>query len=178
MSFIGEFKQFVARGNVVDMAVGVIIGGAFGKIVTSLTEDVIMPPIGMLLGKVNFSSLFIPLINDPSKMADPAEFMGKTSNLMNMPMDKVKAMGIPVIAYGNFLQMIINFLIIAFCVFLLIKAVNKLTPKPKEEPAPAAPAVKTCPECLSEIPAEAKRCKFCASVQPEIKKDGKKEEKK
>ncbi|MBQ7568433.1 large conductance mechanosensitive channel protein MscL, partial [bacterium] len=108
-----EFKAFIARGNVVDMAVGVIIGGAFGKIVTSLTEDVIMPPIGMLLGKVNFSSLFFPLINDPSKMADPAEFVGKTSNLMNMPMDKVKAMGIPVIAYGNFLQMVLDFLIIA-----------------------------------------------------------------
>ena len=126
MSFISEFKQFIARGNVVDMAVGVIIGGAFGKIVTSLTEDVIMPPIGMLLGKVNFSSLFVPLINDPSKMADAAEYAGKTLDLMNMPMDKVKAMGIPVIAYGNFLQMILDFLIIAFCVFLLIKAVNKL----------------------------------------------------
>ncbi|MDO5295646.1 MAG: large conductance mechanosensitive channel protein MscL [bacterium] len=174
MSFISEFKQFIARGNVVDMAVGVIIGGAFGKIVTSLTEDVIMPPIGMLLGKVNFSSLFVPLINDPSKMADAAEYAGKTLDLMNMPMDKVKAMGIPVIAYGNFLQMVLDFLIIAFCVFLLIKAVNKLMPKPKEEPAPAAPAVKVCPECLSEIPAEAKRCKFCTSVQPESKKDDKK----
>ncbi len=165
MSIKSEFKQFIARGNVIDMAVGVIIGGAFGKIVTSLTEDIIMPPIGLLLGKVNFSSLYFPLINDPSKLAHPSELGEKLTNLMNLPMDKVKAMGIPVIAYGNFLNQIIDFLIIAFCVFLLVKAVNKLMPKPAEEP-PAPPTTKVCPECLSEIPAEAKRCRYCASVQP------------
>lgn len=164
MSVTSEFKAFIARGNVVDMAVGVIIGGAFGKIVSSLTEDIIMPPIGMLLGKVNFNNLYLPLINDPRKLANPVDFVGKTKDLMGLPMDKVKAMGIPVIAYGNFIEMVIDFLIIALCVFILVKIVNKLTPK--DAPAPAAPTVKTCPECLSEIPLGAKRCKFCTAVQP------------
>ena len=164
MSIASEFKAFIARGNVVDMAIGVIIGGAFGKIVTSLTEDIIMPPIGMLLGKVNFNNLYLPLINDPSKLAHPVDFVNKTQNLMNLPMDKVKSMGIPVIAYGNFIEMVIDFLIIALCVFFLVKMVNKILPKPA--PAPAAPTVKVCPECLSEIPIGAKRCKFCTAVQP------------
>ena len=165
MSMVQEFKQFIARGNVVDMAVGVIIGGAFGKIVTSLTEDVIMPPIGVLLGKVNFKDLYFPIINDPSKLANPIEFASKTQNLMGLPMEKVKSMGIPVIAYGNFIEQIIDFLIIAFCVFLLIKAVNRVMPKAPEAPAPEEPKVKVCPECLSEIPEAAKRCRFCGSEQ-------------
>lgn len=171
MSFFQEFKTFMARGNVIDMAVGVIIGGAFGKIVDSLTTDIIMPPIGLLMGKLDFSSKHIPLINDPSKYTDPS-IIEKFGNLMNMPADQVKAMGIPVIAYGQFINQVINFLIIGFCVFLLIKAVNKLTRKEAKDAAAAeaaVPTTKVCPECLSEVPIKAKRCKFCTSVLPEEK---------
>lgn len=147
---IQEFKSFIARGNVIDMAVGVIIGGAFGKIVSSLTEDLIMPPIGMVLGKVDFSSLFVQLSGDPVSSLDAA-----------------KKAGIPILAYGNFVNQVINFLIIAFCVFLLVKAVSRLLPKAEEAPAAPAPAVRDCPECLSSIPLKARRCPHCtATVEP------------
>lgn len=166
MAFIDEFKAFIARGNVVDMAVGVIIGGAFGKIVSSLTEDVIMPPIGVLLGKVDFSNLFFPLINDPAKYADPTSVAHSMVNLMSLPIDKVRGMGIPVVAYGLFINQIINFLIIALCVFLLVKGVNRLVAKtiPAPEPEPEVPTTRECPECLSMIPRKAKRCCHCTAV--------------
>ncbi len=157
MSIVSEFKTFISRGNVIDMAVGVIIGGAFGKIVSSLTDDVIMPPIGAILGKVDFSKLFIPIV--------------ETSKYIGMPMDKVTAEGIPVIAYGNFINQVISFLIIAFCVFMLVKAVNRLMPKAPEEPA--APATRECPECLSQIPIKAKRCMYCTAEVPPVKEEKK-----
>ncbi|MBQ7528807.1 large conductance mechanosensitive channel protein MscL [bacterium] len=168
MGFVDEFKTFIARGNVLDMSIGVIIGGAFGKIVSSLTDDILMPPIGALMGKLDFSELHFPIINDPSKY--DASILEKFGSLMHTPVDKVRAMGIPTIAYGNFINQVINFLIVAFCIFLLIKVVNSFTKK-KEEDAAAAekaePTTKVCPECLSEIPIKAHRCKFCTAVLEE-----------
>jgi large conductance mechanosensitive channel len=139
-----EFKEFAMRGNVLDMAVGIIIGAAFGKIVSSLVEDVLMPPIGLLLGKVDFSSLFINL----SGQSYPS-------------LEAAKAAGAATLNYGIFINAIINFLIVAFAIFLLIKQVNRLTAK-KEE-APAAPSTKDCPRCLSQIPIKASRCAHCTS---------------
>jgi len=139
-----EFKEFAMRGNVLDMAVGIIIGAAFGKIVSSLVEDVLMPPIGLLLGKVDFSSLFINL----SGQSYPS-------------LEAAKAAGAATLNYGIFINAIINFLIVAFAIFLLIKQVNRFTAK-KEE-APAAPSTKDCPRCLSQIPIKATRCAHCTS---------------
>jgi len=139
-----EFKEFAMRGNVLDMAVGIIIGAAFGKIVSSLVEDVLMPPIGLLLGKVDFSSLFINL----SGQSYPS-------------LEAAKAAGAATLNYGIFINAIINFLIVAFAIFLLIKQVNRFTAK-KEE-APAAPSTKDCPRCLSQIPIKASRCAHCTS---------------
>jgi large conductance mechanosensitive channel len=136
-----EFKEFIARGNVMDLAVAVIIGAAFGKIVTSLVEGIVMPPIGLLLGKVDFSNLFIDLSGQhPLSLAD------------------AKAKGLPVIAIGAFLNDIISFLIIAFVVFLIVKSVNRL----KAEPPPL-PNTKDCPYCLTAIPLAATRCSACTS---------------
>ncbi len=136
-----EFRDFIARGNVIDLAVAVIIGAAFGKIVTSLVEGIIMPPIGMLLGNVDFSNLFIDLSGElPVSLAD------------------AQLKGLPVIAYGVFINDLITFLIIAFVVFLIVKAVNKMK---REEPA--APSTKECPYCLSTIPLAASRCSACCS---------------
>ena len=136
-----EFRDFIARGNVLDLAVAVIIGAAFGKIVTSLVEGVIMPPIGLLLGKVDFSNLIINLSGQhPASLAD------------------AKAKGLPVIAYGAFLNDVIIFLIVAFVVFMVVKAVNKAK---REEPAAAT--TKDCPYCLSSIPLAATRCSGCTS---------------
>jgi large conductance mechanosensitive channel len=134
-----EFRDFIARGNVIDLAVAVIIGGAFGKLVTSLVEGIIMPPIGMLLGNVDFSKLFIDLSGErPVSLAD------------------AQLKGLPVIAYGAFINDVINFLIIAFVIFLIIREVNK-------RKAAAAPGVKDCPYCLSSIPLAATRCSACCS---------------
>jgi large conductance mechanosensitive channel len=139
-----EFRQFIARGNVIDLAVAVIIGAAFGKIVSSLVEGVLMPPIGQLLGKVDFSSLFYVL--DSSK--------GLPVSLAD-----AKAKGVPVIAYGAFINDVIGFLIIAFVVFLLVKAVSQIH---RARPAPPeAPTTKECPHCLSTIPLKATRCAQC-----------------
>jgi large conductance mechanosensitive channel len=136
-----EFHDFIARGNVLDLAVAVIIGAAFGKIITSLVEGVIMPPIGLLLGKVDFSNLIIDLSGQhPASLAD------------------AKAKGLPVIAYGAFLNDVIIFLIVAFVVFMIVKAVNKAK---REEPAAAS--TKDCPYCLSSIPLAATRCSGCTS---------------
>jgi large conductance mechanosensitive channel len=139
-----EFKEFIARGNVIDLAVGVIIGAAFGKIVTTLVEGLLMPPLGLLLGRIDFSSLFYVL--DASK--------GLPVSLAD-----AKAKGIPVIAYGQFINDIIGFLIVAFAVFMLVKQVNRL----KREPAPAPPATKECAFCASAIPIKASRCPNCTS---------------
>ncbi len=134
-----EFKEFIARGNVIDLAVAVVIGAAFGRIVTSLVEGVIMPPIGLLLGKADFSNLFIDISGqNPVSLAD------------------AQLKGLPVIAYGRFLNDIISFLIIAFVVFLIVKAVNRLHAEP-----PAPPNTKDCPRCLTPIPLAATRCSAC-----------------
>ncbi len=139
-----EFKKFAMRGNVVDMAVGIVIGGAFGKIVSSFVNDVLMPPIGKLLGGVDFSSLFINLSDTGYETLEAA-----------------KEAGAPTIAYGAFINTVLDFVIIAFAIFMVIKAMNKMQ-KPEEE-APAEPTTKNCPECLGEIPIEAKRCMHCTS---------------
>jgi large conductance mechanosensitive channel len=140
-----EFKEFAMRGNVLDMAVGIIIGAAFGRIVTSLVNDVLMPPIGLLLGKVDFSKLFI--------------------NLSGMPyatLAEAKNAGAPVIGYGAFLNTILDFIVVAFVIFLLIRQVNRL----KKEPAPAPATTKECPYCLSVIPLKATRCGHCTAQLP------------
>lgn len=139
-----EFKEFIARGNVIDLAVAVVIGAAFGKIVTSLVEGVIMPPIGLLLGSADFSNLFIDLSGkNPASLAE------------------AKAQGLPVITYGVFINDIVTFLIIAFVVFLIVKAVNRLRAAP-----PPPPNTKDCPLCLTAIPLGAKRCAACCADQP------------
>jgi large conductance mechanosensitive channel len=138
-----EFKEFAMRGNVMDMAVGVIIGAAFGKIVASLVEDVMMPPFGRLLGHVDFSGLFINL-GDKSYATLAA----------------AKAAGAPTLNYGVFLNSVINFLIVAFAVFLVVQQVNRWTKKPA---AVAAAATKDCPQCAMSIPIAAKRCGHCTT---------------
>lgn len=140
---IKEFKAFAMRGNVLDLAIGIIIGGAFGKIITSLVNDVIMPPIGLLLGGVNFAGLFVSLTG--VRFASLAE---------------AQAAGAPTINYGVFLNTIVDFVLVALVVFLLVRQVNRLSPIP----APAAPApTKDCPQCLSTIPLKAARCPCCTS---------------
>jgi large conductance mechanosensitive channel len=138
-----EFKEFAMRGNVIDLAVGVIIGAAFGKIVSSLVDDIIMPPIGLALRGVDFSNLYIALKGE--HYASLAE---------------AKRAGIPTLNYGLFLNTVINFLIVAFCVFILVQQVNRWTKKPA--PA-AAPTTKECPQCAMTIPFNAKRCPHCTS---------------
>ena len=137
-----EFKEFAMRGNVIDLAVGFIIGAAFGKIVTSLVQDVIMPPIGLLLKHVNFSDLFVALDGKHYEHLQDAQ----------------KA-GAPTLNYGIFFNNVIDFLIVAFCVFLLVQQVNRFK---KTQPA-AAPATKECPQCAMTIPIKAKRCPDCTS---------------
>jgi large conductance mechanosensitive channel len=136
-----EFKAFIARGNVLDLAVAVVIGAAFGRIVTALVDGVIMPPLGLLLGSVDFSSLFIVLDSSrgiPASLAD------------------AKAAGVPVIAYGAFINEVVNFLIIAFAIFLVVKQANRFK-------APAAVTTKECPKCLSTIALGARRCPACCA---------------
>lgn len=143
-----DFKEFAMRGNVVDMAVGIIIGGAFGTIVKSLVSDVIMPPIGLLLGGVDFADFFVTL-------KDGAE-AGPYATLA-----AAQEAGAVTISYGVFINAVISFLIVAFAVFLLIRAINKL--KAKEEAPPAEPTTKECGYCFSEIPIKATRCPNCTS---------------
>lgn len=137
-----DFKKFAMRGSVVDMAVGVIIGTAFGKIISSMVSDVLMPPIGRLLGNVDFSNLFVSL-----------------NNITYPSLAAAKAAGAPTVNYGLFINAIIDFIIIAFVLYLAIKAINKT-----RQPEPVQPANKVCPECLSDIPVAAKRCKYCTSM--------------
>ena len=144
--FVQEFRDFIARGNVIDLAVAVVIGAAFGKIVTSLVEGIVMPPIGLVIGKVDFASMFYVL--DSSK--------GVPASLAD-----AKAKGIPVVAYGQFLNDVINFLIVAFVIFLIVKRVNRLW---SDEPAESEePTTKNCPFCVSAIPIKATRCPQCTS---------------
>lgn len=138
-----EFKEFAMKGNVLDMAIGVIIGGAFGKIVSSLVSDVLMPPIGLLTGGVDFSSLFLNLSGTPQASLAAA-----------------KAAGAPTINYGVFLQATFDFVIIAFVIFMLVKQVNRL----KKEPPAGSPTTKDCPHCLSTIPIKAIKCAHCTSL--------------
>jgi len=145
---IKDFKAFVMRGNVVDMAVGIIIGAAFGSIIQSLVKDVIMPPIGLLLGKVDFSNLFAVL--------KPGEAVGPYATLAD-----AQATGAVTLNWGLFILSIVSFVIIAFCVFLMIRQLSKM--QKVEEEAPAEPTTKECPHCFSEIPIKAKRCGFCTS---------------
>jgi large conductance mechanosensitive channel len=142
-----EFKEFAMRGNVVDMAVGIIIGAAFGTIVSSVVNDVIMPPIGLLLGNVDFSNLFIVLKDG----AAPGPYASLAA---------AKSAGAVSLNVGVFINAIINFVIVAFAVFLLIRSINKL----RQAPATAEPTTKTCPHCLSTIPIKATRCAFCTST--------------
>jgi large conductance mechanosensitive channel len=143
-----EFKEFAVKGNVVDMAVGIIIGGAFGTIVKSLVDDVIMPPIGMLLGNVDFSNLFVVL--RAGEMPPPYATVQEAADA-----------GAVTINYGLFANTVIAFLIVAFAVFLLVQQVNRL--RRKEQEAPAAPTDKACPFCATTIPVKAVRCPHCTS---------------
>ena len=137
-----EFKEFATRGNAIDMAVGIVIGAAFGRIVSSLVADIIMPPIGLLLGRVDFSNLFINLSGQHyDSLAD------------------AKKAGVAVISYGVFLNTVIEFLIVAFAIFLLVRQINRF-----QKPAPApAPSTKECPYCASTIPLKAVRCPNCTA---------------
>ncbi len=139
-----EFKEFTMRGNVLDMAIGVIIGAAFGKIITSFVNDILMPPIGLLLGRVDFSNLFVNLSGQPYGSLEEAQ-----------------AAGAATINYGLFLNTVLDFIIVAFVVFLLIRQVNRL--KRESEAPPAEPTTKECSYCLSTIPIKATRCPHCTS---------------
>jgi len=138
-----EFKEFAMKGNVLDMAIGVILGGAFGKIVSSLVSDILMPPIGLLMGRVDFSSLFINLSGQPQPSLAAA-----------------KSAGVPTINYGVFFQTVLDFVIIAFVIFMVVKQVNRFK---KPDALPAPPSTKPCPYCLSQIPLKAIRCSYCTS---------------
>jgi large conductance mechanosensitive channel len=141
-----EFKEFALRGNVADMAIGIVIGVAFGKIITSLVNDVIMPPIGLILGRVDFSDLFFSLDGKPYSSLAAA-----------------KAAGAATINYGSFLNTILDFLIVAFIMFLVVRQLNRFQPA-----EPAAPAIRECPFCVSQIPMKASRCPNCTSEVPVI----------
>ena len=138
-----EFKEFAMKGNVMDMAVGIIIGAAFGKIISSFVSDVLMPPLGLALGKVDFTGLFIDLTG--KGYATLAE---------------AKKAGAATLNYGNFIQTVVDFLIVAFAIFIVVKNVNRWTTKPA---APAAPTTKDCPQCAMAIPLAAKRCGHCTA---------------
>ncbi len=144
-----EFKEFIMRGSVVDLAVGVIIGGAFGKIVSSLVTDIIMPPIGLLLGNVDFTNLYL-VLKGADKVAAGTSLV-----------EAQKIAGVVTWNYGLFIINVINFLILALAIFLMIKGVNRLVRKPA--PAPAAPTTKECPHCFTVIPIKASRCPNCTS---------------
>jgi len=148
-----EFKTFIMRGNVIDLAVGVIIGGAFGSIVASLVNDIIMPPIGLVLGRVDFSNLYFVL-----KQGDPT---GPYASLA-----EAKELGAVTLNYGIFINTLVSFLIVAAAIFMVVRAVNRLS-ESQEEETEGAPSVKTCPHCRSEVHIEATRCPFCTSTLSE-----------
>jgi large conductance mechanosensitive channel len=144
-----EFKEFAMRGNVLDMAVGIIIGGAFGTIISSMVSDVLMPPVGLALGNVDFTNLFI-VLKDGTKAAAPYAALADA-----------KAAGAVTINYGLFINSVVSFVIVAFCVFMLIRSMNKL--KREEAAPPAEPTTRDCPFCYSAIPIKASRCPNCTS---------------
>src|SRR5438874_1013975 len=144
MGILKEFKEFAMRGNVIDLAVGVIIGAAFGKIVSSLVSDVIMPPIGLVLGHVDFMNLFITL-------------SGQHFNTLK----EAKDAGVPTLNYGLFLQSVLDFLLVAFVIFLFVRQINRMKRQP--EAAPATPETRECPYCFYTIPMKATRCAYCTS---------------
>ena len=148
--FLEEFKEFAVKGNVIDMAVGIIIGGAFSPIVNSLVKDIIMPPIGFLMGKVDFSNLYFSITPSEQTYATVAE---------------AQEAGLVTINYGTFINTLISFLIVSFAVFLLVKVINKLKAEKKEEVKVVVvePTTKECPHCCSTINIKAKKCPFCAS---------------
>jgi large conductance mechanosensitive channel len=141
-----EFREFAMRGNVLDMAIGVILGAAFGRIVSSLVNDVLMPPIGKLMGSVDFSDLFLNLSG------------GHYASL-----EEAKAAGAAAINYGVFVNAVLDFLIVAFAIFLVVRQVNRLR---REDASPVAPTTRDCPQCLSSIPVKATRCAHCTSEVP------------
>ena len=143
MSMMKEFKEFALKGNVIDLAVGVIIGAAFGKIVTSIVDDLLMPVLGVIVGKHDFSDYFVTLSG------------GHYDTLA-----QAKAAGAATLNYGLFINAVIQFLIVALAIFLMIRQVNRMTRKPAEA---VSPAMRDCPECLSAIPKDARRCRFCGS---------------
>ncbi|MFE5320233.1 large conductance mechanosensitive channel protein MscL [Paenibacillus sp. NPDC056579] len=146
---IKEFKEFAMKGNMIDLAIGVIIGGAFSKVVTSIVSDLVMPPIGLLLNRVNFSDLFFSLD-------------GKSYDSLAA----AKAAGAPTLNFGLFFSTMIDFLILSFVIFITVKQINRLRKKQEDKPDPKK-ETKECPECLSDIPKQAVRCKFCtAYVEP------------
>jgi len=147
MASIGqEFKDFISRGNLVDLAIGVVVGTAFAAITTSLVNDIIMPPVGLLLGNVDFANLFVALDGGAYESLAAAQEAGA-----------------PTLNYGLFVNTVINFLIVAFVMFLVIRQVNRIEAARQAGEDPAAPTEKTCPYCKSPIPVEATRCKFCTS---------------
>lgn len=149
MGMIKEFKEFALRGNVVDMAVGIIIGGTFGTIVKSLVDDVLMPPIGLLLGGIDFSNFFV-VLKEGAKAAAPYASLASA-----------KEAGAVTVNYGLFLNAVISFLIVAFAVFMLVRSINTL--RHREEAQPAEPISKECPYCMSMIAIKASRCPYCTS---------------
>jgi large conductance mechanosensitive channel len=144
VNFLKEFKKFASRGNVIDLAIGVIIGAAFGKIVTSLVTDLVMPSIGLVLGKVDLAKLFIAL-----------------DHKVYPTLEAAKAAKAPVLAYGNFLQTIVDFVLVAFVIFIAVRQINRFT---KPQGPPATPTTKECPQCLSNIPIKATRCAYCTQT--------------
>jgi large conductance mechanosensitive channel len=144
MVMLKEFKEFAMRGNVLDMAIGIVLGVAFGKIITSFVNDILMPPIGLLLGSADFSNFFISLSGQPFATLDEA-----------------KKAGAATINYGIWFNTVLDFLIVAFAIFLLIRQVNRLKRQP--EPVPVTPTTKECPYCLSTVPIKAVRCAHCTS---------------
>ena len=143
MGMVKEFKEFAVKGNAIDLAVGVIIGAAFGKIVTSIVDDLFMPVLGILVGKHDFSEYFITL--------SPGHFESVL---------QAKAAGAATLNYGLFLNAVVNFLIVAFAIFIVVKQLNRMARKPAQA---VSPTMRDCPECLSAIPKDARRCKFCTA---------------
>jgi large conductance mechanosensitive channel len=146
MSIVSEFKEFAMKGNVVDLAVGVIIGGDYGKIVDSLVKDIVMPMVGRLLGGVDFKHLYLNLGDKVFETLEAAE----------------KA-GAPILKYGAFINTVVDFIIIAFAIFMAIKVMNRIKRAEEAAPAPAEPTTRECPHCLSAIPLKATRCPHCTS---------------